>query len=99
MERRPQIVAHRSLRLNRDPSDFVPGACFERANSSNETSKPGACRASSVTMRTEFLAVYDYGTGRVWVYLLADSAAQLHARYPTLRLGTARPHWLAGSEH
>src|SRR5258708_6153864 len=98
MERRPQIVVHRSLRLNRDPSDFVPGACFERGNSANETSEPGACRASSVTMRTEFLAVYDYGTGGVWVYLLADSAAQIHERYPELRVVSDRPDWLTGEE-
>jgi hypothetical protein len=41
-------------------------------------------------MRTKFLAVYDYGTGGVWVYLLADSAAQIHECFPEFRVVSDR---------
>src|SRR5260370_4154646 len=62
----------------------------------------GNLRPSSYLHRildaTEFLAVYDYGTGGVWVYLLADSAAQIHERYPELRVVSDRPDWLTGEE-
>jgi hypothetical protein len=49
-------------------------------------------------MRTEFLAVYDYGTGGVWVYLLADSAAQIHECFPEFRVVSDRPNWLTDEE-
>jgi hypothetical protein len=42
-------------------------------------------------MKTEFLAVYDYETGGAWVYPLADSAAQVHERFPELRVGRGVP--------
>jgi hypothetical protein len=42
-------------------------------------------------LKTEFLAVYDYETGGAWVYLLADSAAQIHERFPELRVVNDRP--------
>ena len=45
-------------------------------------------------MKTEFLAVYDYETGGTWVYLLADSVAQIHLRFPELRVLNDRPSWL-----
>lgn len=49
-------------------------------------------------MKTEFVAVYDYGTGSGWVYLLADSAVQIHERFPELRVIRDRPNWLTGEE-
>lgn len=45
-------------------------------------------------MKTEYLARYDYGTGAVWSYLTADSAAQIRERFPQLRVVTDRPGWL-----
>jgi hypothetical protein len=49
-------------------------------------------------MKTEFLAAYDYKTGGGWVYLLADSAAQVHQRFPELRVVHDRPSWLTDEE-
>jgi hypothetical protein len=45
-------------------------------------------------MRSEFLVLYDYGTGGSWAYLQADSEGQIHARYPQLKVMTVRPEWL-----
>lgn len=49
-------------------------------------------------MKTEFLAVHDYDTGGAWIYLLADSASQIHERYPELRVVSGRPNWLTDEE-
>jgi hypothetical protein len=49
-------------------------------------------------VRKEFLVVYDYGTGGAWAYLLADSAAQIHDRFPELRVVGERPDWLTDEE-
>jgi hypothetical protein len=49
-------------------------------------------------MKTEFLAVYNYGTGGAWVYLLADSAAQIHERFPEIHVVRDRPDWLTEEE-
>ncbi len=45
-------------------------------------------------MKTEYLARCDYGTDGVWIYLTADSAAQIRERFPQLRVVTDRPGWL-----
>ena len=49
-------------------------------------------------MKTGYLACYDYGTGGVWVYLVADSAAQIRERFPELQLVTDRPGWLTDEQ-
>lgn len=49
-------------------------------------------------MREEFLVVCDYETGGAWAYLLADSAAQIHDRFPGLTVVRARPGWLTEAE-
>ena len=49
-------------------------------------------------MKTEYLACNDYGTGGVWVYLVADSAAQIRERFPELHVVTARPAWLTDQQ-
>jgi hypothetical protein len=49
-------------------------------------------------MKTEYLACHDYGTGGVWLYLMADSAAQIRERFPELRVVTDRPSWLTNGE-
>lgn len=49
-------------------------------------------------MKKEFLAVYDYGTAGAWAYLLADSAAQIHERFPQPHVVTDRPDWLTDEE-
>jgi hypothetical protein len=51
-----------------------------------------------MTMKTGFLAVYDYGTGGAWVYLLADSAAQIRERFSGLRVVSDRPDWPGNEE-
>jgi hypothetical protein len=42
----------------------------------------------------QFLACYDYGTGGVWLYIEAESAAQLVERYPALTVVDEPPAWL-----
>jgi hypothetical protein len=49
-------------------------------------------------MKKEFLAVYDYGTAGAWACLLADSAAQIHERFPKPHVVTDRPGWLTDEE-
>jgi hypothetical protein len=68
-----------------------------QARRTNEQ-RNGACSAGGLIMKPEFLTVYDYQTGGVWVYLRADSAAQIHERFPELRVVKARPSWLTDEE-
>jgi hypothetical protein len=49
-------------------------------------------------MKTEYLACHDYASGGVWLYLMADSAAQIRERFPELRVVTDRPSWLTNGE-
>ena len=51
-----------------------------------------------VTKKTEYLACYDYATGGAWLYLVADSPAQIRERFPDLHVVTARPNWLTDQE-
>lgn len=41
----------------------------------------------------EYLACYDYGTGGVWLYVEAESAEALLARYPALSVIDEQPPW------
>jgi len=38
-----------------------------------------------MTMKSEYLTCYDYGTGDAWAYLVADSATQIRERVPQHR--------------
>jgi len=49
-------------------------------------------------MKREFLVLYDYGTGGIWAFLLADTEHQVRTRFPELRIVTERPSWLTEEE-
>jgi hypothetical protein len=48
--------------------------------------------------KTDFLVGYDYGTGGVWAYLLADSPDEIAQRYPELQVISERPSWMSDDE-
>ncbi len=41
----------------------------------------------------QFLAVYDYGMGGIWLYVEAPNAAQVVERYPALTVIHEPPPW------
>jgi hypothetical protein len=41
----------------------------------------------------KFLAVYDYGMGGLWWYFYADTAAQITAEFPDLKVFETLPPW------
>jgi hypothetical protein len=43
---------------------------------------------------TEFLVVYDYGTGGVWGLVEARSEAEIVSAFPELKVMHERPQWL-----
>ncbi|MGI5146298.1 hypothetical protein ACQEVC_07880 [Plantactinospora sp. CA-294935] len=45
-------------------------------------------------MKQEFLVVYDYGTGGVWAYIVAESEEQIAQHFPELRVVSIRPGWM-----
>jgi hypothetical protein len=48
--------------------------------------------------KSEFLVGYDYGTGGVWAYLLADSLDEVSKRYPELQVISEKPSWMFDDE-
>ena len=50
--------------------------------------------------RAEFLALYDYGTGGVWVKIRARSPEEIAARFPQLTVFAAgeRPDWMTEAD-
>jgi len=44
-------------------------------------------------MRQRFLTVYDYGTGGVWQWIIAESPEQITAKYPQLTVLKEMPTW------
>jgi hypothetical protein len=49
-------------------------------------------------MKRPFLVLYDYGTGGVWSYLLAESAEQIRGKFPVLRIYNEVPSWMTETE-
>jgi hypothetical protein len=49
-------------------------------------------------VKQPYLVVYDYGTGGVWSYLRADSAAQIVAKFPALKVYESPPDWMTEAE-
>ena len=45
-------------------------------------------------MKTDFLVVYDYGTGGVWAIMRACSKDEIIQKYPMLSVVEERPHWM-----
>jgi hypothetical protein len=46
-------------------------------------------------MKRPFLTVYDYGMGGVWRVLLAESEAEIAAKYPELTVIVEQPPWMS----
>ena len=46
-------------------------------------------------MKRKFLTVYDYGSGGVWQYVLADNKGQIEEKYPQLTVLEELPEWWA----
>lgn len=44
--------------------------------------------------QTTFLVMDDYGTGGIWMYIHAQSAAQITERYPRLKVFTGWLDWM-----
>jgi hypothetical protein len=42
----------------------------------------------------KFLTCYDYGTGRIWRYIIADSQQQILTKYPELEVVDKIPAWM-----
>ena len=49
-------------------------------------------------MSRAYLVFYDYGTGGVWSYLRADSAAQIHEKFRDLSVYEQPPEWMTEAE-
>jgi hypothetical protein len=47
-------------------------------------------------MKGRYLVVHDYGTGGVWLYVLANSRADIDAMFPELRIVDELPEWMPG---
>jgi hypothetical protein len=47
---------------------------------------------------TEHLVVYEYGTGAVWGYVTARSAAEIAAAVPELDVYDPAPPWLTADD-
>ena len=45
-----------------------------------------------------FLTVYDYGTGGVWQWITANSAAEITEKYPALVVVPETPKWMTELE-
>ena len=48
---------------------------------------------------TDFLAVYDYGTGGIWVVMRARSEQDIAAKYPELTVFRDRPSFISDAEY
>ena len=57
----------------------------------NRPARRNALRASG---KRPYLAVYDYGTGGIWIYVYAESAEQITERYPGLTVITEWRDWM-----
>ena len=44
--------------------------------------------------KTRFLAVYDYGTGGVWAFVLARTSLEIEKRFTNLRVVDHAPSWM-----
>lgn len=56
--------------------------------------RPGRAKALRDSGKRPYLAIDDYGTGGIWIYLWAESADQITARYPGLTVITEWREWM-----
>ena len=55
--------------------------------------------APDQSMKRAYLVVYDYGTGGLWAIIMARSAAEIRARFPTLKIVEDRPKWMSAVDY
>ncbi len=56
--------------------------------------RPGHANALRDSGKKPYLAVYDYGMGGIWIYVYAESADQIAARYPGLTVISEWREWM-----
>lgn len=49
-------------------------------------------------MKKRYLAVYDYGTGGVWLYIYAQTQKDIVDKYPELTVVEEPPTWMGEKE-
>jgi hypothetical protein len=49
-------------------------------------------------MKKNYLAVYDYGSGGVWMFIAARSKTEINTLYPQLTVVDVWPDWLTGEQ-
>lgn len=49
---------------------------------------------ANMSLKREFLVVYDYGTGGVWGLALACDSSEIKRRFPELKIVENRPAWM-----
>jgi hypothetical protein len=50
-------------------------------------------------LKTEFLAVYDYGQGGLWVRIVARNRDEIAQKYPFLTVFDVRPGWMSVADY
>lgn len=45
-------------------------------------------------MKEKYLAMYDYGTGGVWLFMYARSPDEIVRKYPELKVVDSKPAWM-----
>jgi hypothetical protein len=56
--------------------------------------KPCNTLCGAINMKKGFLVVYDYETGGVWLFLLAESEEDIRRSFPELKIVVDKPRWL-----
>lgn len=49
-------------------------------------------------MKKKHIAVYDYGSGAVWLLIYARSEEEISIKYPELRVIKSSPEWMQGEQ-
>jgi hypothetical protein len=80
-----------------------PSACREQKWSTGRRNRAHLPRASAGrgltmggdrTMRQTFLVAFDYGMGGLWAYVEAESAEEIRAKFPELKIVRRPPDWM-----
>lgn len=50
-------------------------------------------------MKKIFLAVYNYGSGRIWVRIAAREPKEITDKYPELEVVLEKPAWMTEEQH
>jgi hypothetical protein len=50
-------------------------------------------------MKQKFLTAYDYGTGGIWMIILANSEAIVKEQFPFLTIVDKQPSWMSKNQY